>query len=105
MRNLIVATVLLLLFCTPAQVAGNYIGWHTVERVHAYKAHTGLLYEMDYMVHNSCTSSHWYILPSGHPYYAEINKLMVLARTMNRKIAITLEGCHEGYPVIRDAYY
>jgi len=104
MKKYIIA-VLITLFAVQAFAARNHIGWRSIKGVHAYKTHTGLLYQMDYMIHNGCTKNYWYILPKNHPYYAEIKEMMLLARSMNRKVAIALEGCHEGYPIIRDAYY
>lgn len=101
----IAAVVLMILAASNIYAAPASIGWRSITLVHTYRGHNGTLYQTDYMIHNGCPSNGWYINPKSHPYYKENHDLLTKARILNRKVIITLEGCFENYPVIRNVAF
>lgn len=90
--------LILLMSSTVASAATEQLGWRTITVILTYKTHGGVLYQTDYMSANGCPSGGYYILPKTHPYYEENVELMNVARALNRKVHLSIEGVSSSTP-------
>ena len=72
-----------------------------INTIYFYLTHTGVLIQHSTMIDpDSCGRKDYYILPGAHPHFKEVYSLLLAAHMANKKVSLTISGCHQGIPAI-----